>query len=508
MSRLTRFSHRCLAAIASATLAVSLFPAGAAAFAQEPSDNADLVAGSLAHETQEGERPDNGNSWRFNNGKPINAEDESMAALVTQSMFRIVDDMFGSVDASFRLPDATQVGIDVSVWQNDIDWNKAKAAGVQFAIIRCGYGSDFASQDDQKWIRNVQECSRVGIPFGVYLYSYAENTGMASSEADHAIRLLRDAGVEPALPVYYDLEESSMGSRENVQLLGDIADTFCSKLADAGYQTGVYANLNWWNNYLTDPRFEQWDRWVAQWNSRCTYGGNYHLWQNTSDGAVNGIVGRVDMNFALPFADVSPYHWFSSDGWLDKAISNGAITGMKDWKGRVTWRFEPNRGITRAELACVLYRMANPGSKATTNPAAYEANTTPFTDVADRTWYSAALNWAYDNNVIEGYEDEDGEPLNIIAPDQLITREELATMLFRHAKENGANMADVAEATYADASDSENVSPFAVEAAEWCYDHNVMAGSFEGSGIVLRPGESATRAEASKMTISCFENLG
>lgn len=508
MSRFAQISHRCIAALAGTALAASMLPIGAAAFAQEPARGTDLVAGGIAVEQLGAAPHENSSSWRYANGKPIaDVEDEGVASLVTQSMFNIVEDMFGNVDASFRLPAGTQVGIDISVWQNDIDWDKAKAAGVQFAIIRCGYGSNIASQDDQKWLRNVKECERTGIPYGVYLYSYAENTAMANSEADHTIRLLREANAHPSLPVYYDLEEDSMGSTSNVRLLGDIADTFCSKIEAAGYRAGVYANLNWWNNYLTDGRFERWDRWVAQWNSRCTYGGGYHLWQTTSSGAVNGIVGRVDMNFALPFGDVNPYHWFNADGWLDKALESGAITGLKDDQGRSIWRFEPDRGITRAELACVVYRMANPSSKATTNAASYEENTTPFTDVADKTWYSAALNWAYENNVMEGYRDDGGELTGEIAPDKPITREELATMLFRYAKERGSNMADYEGGSYQDAIDADDVSEFAVEAAEWCYDRNVMAGSFENQRIVLRPGDGASRAEASKMTLSCFDNI-
>lgn len=504
---LSTFPRRCMAAIAGAALAASLIPVGAVAFAEEQPAEANLVAGQLAGVLQDAPECEGSNSWRFSEGTLIAVSDDGEAALITQAITKLVSDMFGDVDSSFKLPAATRVGIDVSVWNEFINWDKVKAAGVQFAIIRCGYGNNNPIQDDKQWSRNVKECERVGIPYGVYLYSYASDTKMAESEADHAIRLLQDANAHPSLPVYYDLEESAMGKPENVKLLGDIAEVFCTKLQSYGFQTGVYANLNWWNRYLTDPRFEQWDRWMAQWNVRCTYEGSYHLWQTTSDGAVDGIIGRVDMNFELPFGDVNPNHWFSADGWLDKAIDNGAITGLKDDQNRLIWRFDPDRGITRAELASVLYRMANPNSKATTDADAYEANATPFTDVEDKTWYSAALNWAHKNNVMEGYRDENGEATNTIAPNKPITREELATMLFRYAKEKGADMSDVAEATYKAAADAGDVSEFATEAAEWCYDHNVMAGSFIGEKIMLRSGEGATRAEASKMTISCFEIL-
>lgn len=78
-----------------------------------------------------------------------------------------------------------------------IDWEKVKKDGIDFAIIRCGYGGDYQSYDDRYWIRNVTECERLGIPYGVYLYSYSENIEDAKSEAAHALRLLK--GHKPAM---------------------------------------------------------------------------------------------------------------------------------------------------------------------------------------------------------------------------------------------------------------------------------------------------------------------
>ena len=79
-------------------------------------------------------------------------------------------------------------------------------------------------------------------------------------------------------PVYFDMEDNStLGSD-----FGAIAQTFCSTVQNAGYAVGVYANLNWWNKYLTDTRFEQWHRWVAQYNIQCDYTGTYAMWQYSS----------------------------------------------------------------------------------------------------------------------------------------------------------------------------------------------------------------------------------
>ena len=93
--------------------------------------------------------------------------------------------------------------IDVSVHNGVIDWDKVKASGIGGVLMRCGYGSDIESQDDKMFKRNADECSRLGIPFGVYLYSYAKNTDMAKSEADHALRLVK--GYKLSYPLYIDV---------------------------------------------------------------------------------------------------------------------------------------------------------------------------------------------------------------------------------------------------------------------------------------------------------------
>ena len=186
-------------------------------------------------------------------------------------------------------------GIDVSEHNGEIDWEAVAESGkVDFAIIRCGYGQDVAKQDDKKFVRNVSECERLGIPYGVYLYSYATDTDKALGEAHHVLRLLDEH--HPSLPVYYDLEEKSIAEtgRDNI---ASIASTFCDAIADAGYTPGIYANTNWWNKYLTDPVFNEWDKWVAQYNHECTYDGDYSVWQYTDAGSSDGIRSRgLDMD--------------------------------------------------------------------------------------------------------------------------------------------------------------------------------------------------------------------
>ena len=177
--------------------------------------------------------------------------------------------------------------IDVSEHQGTIDWPVVKGQ-IDGAILRCGFGDDIASQDDKQWRRNADECTRLGIPFGVYIYSYATSTAQAESEAQHVLRCIK--GYKLSYPVYLDLEEpgTEPGAIQRANRFGDIVEK-------AGYFCGVYANLNWWNNYLGG--LERFTKWVAQYNATCDYkGANKDIWQYTSAGRVAGIGGNVDMN--------------------------------------------------------------------------------------------------------------------------------------------------------------------------------------------------------------------
>lgn len=216
------------------------------------------------------------NSFRYNNGVPIYTE--------------------SSEDVSLFSDETGVKGIDVSTFQGVIDWESVKNDGVEFAIIRCGYGDNKTAYDDAYWKRNADECTRLGIPFGVYLYSYAASIEEAESEAAHALRLLE--GYELSYPVFLDLEDDVVGACSN-KLIGEMADIFCTALQRKGYMVGIYANTNWWTNRLTDEVFDDptWHKWVADWRGYCGYDGEYSFWQYTSSGSVSGIYGNVDMNY-------------------------------------------------------------------------------------------------------------------------------------------------------------------------------------------------------------------
>ena len=185
-------------------------------------------------------------------------------------------------------------GIDVSEFQGKIDWEKVKNDGIEFAILRCGYGMDFSNQDDVEYERNANECERLGIPYGVYLMSYANTVEKARSEAKHVLRLIE--GHKISLGVWYDIEDNGTSGAINKETLTNIINTFCNTIKNAGHKVGVYANLNWLENKIEKTIKDNYDIWVAQYYSKCEYEGKYIMWQHTSSGKVNGISTNVDMN--------------------------------------------------------------------------------------------------------------------------------------------------------------------------------------------------------------------
>lgn len=188
-------------------------------------------------------------------------------------------------------------GIDVSNANGRVDWDKLKG-NIDFAILRCGYGSDMPSQDDKQWARNVAECNRLGIQWGVYLYSYAMTVKEAESEAAHALRLLKS--FKPTYPVYIDMEDADGYKTKrggiSKQVATAICSRFCERITAAGFPAGVYANKDWAVNRLNMAQLSSYTFWLAQYSTKVTYPGEYDMWQYSSDGSLPGISGRVDLN--------------------------------------------------------------------------------------------------------------------------------------------------------------------------------------------------------------------
>lgn len=224
------------------------------------------------------------------------------------------------------------LGIDVSHHNGTIDWAKVKKAGIKYVIIRCGYGDNYTSQDDKKWTYNVAQCEKLGIQYGVYIYSHATNATMAKSEADHCIRLLK--GHNPHYPVYLDLEDEDQANLSNAKLK-TVTVTWANKIKAAGYTPGVYSSKYWWTTKLTSTDYDNYSKWVAQWNKECTYTGMYHMWQYSSTGSVSGISGNVDMDYWYGNAPVIKPGWNKIAGKIYYCDENGVfIKGWLELEGR------------------------------------------------------------------------------------------------------------------------------------------------------------------------------
>lgn len=187
----------------------------------------------------------------------------------------------------------TKLGIDVSKHNGNINWQKVKNAGVQFAILRIGYGM-YENQKDVQFENNYKGATSVGIPVGVYTYSYAKSIAEAQREADCVIKWLNNRKLQ--LPVYFDIEDRSQQNIDKATL-NDMCIAFCNKIEKAGYWAGIYANKYWSTSIISGAELgKRYTYWVAQYSNSCTYNGPYAVWQYSSSGRVDGISGNVDLN--------------------------------------------------------------------------------------------------------------------------------------------------------------------------------------------------------------------
>lgn len=169
-------------------------------------------------------------------------------------------------------------GIDISEYNGAFNAASAISQGAKYVIIRCGYGSDYSSQDDKQFAANVARCEAAGLPYGLYLYSYANTNAKATSEAAHAIRLAKTCN--PTWGVWFDVEDSSLPS--TAATLAEMCNIFCNAVKAAGYYTGIYANASWLKNRLTHSSLKKWPKWVAHFTTAAQpdyNGDDVVMWQ-------------------------------------------------------------------------------------------------------------------------------------------------------------------------------------------------------------------------------------
>lgn len=214
----------------------------------------------------------------------------------------------GSTDSEIYGKEETKLstytrGIDVSQWQKNIDWQKVKNDGIEFAMIRAGYGQ---GNIDPKFVRNISECNRLGIPCGIYWFSYAYTTEMAEREAQYALEAVKPYRLD--LPIAFDYEGDSQSTAKKngvtvtKELVSAMARSFCKAVENSRYYAMIYTNPDYLSRYFDSKIPSEIDIWLAQWPNTpnldvkpAQAGG---IWQYTSSGSVSGISGRVDLDVA------------------------------------------------------------------------------------------------------------------------------------------------------------------------------------------------------------------
>jgi len=254
-------------------------------------------------------------------------------------------------------------GVDVSEFNGTVDFQALHSEHkIDFAILRCGYGSDYPDQDDACFFENVRACDGVKIPYGVYLYAYAQDEAMAKSEANHVIRLIK--GTDPAYGVWYDVEDE--GLLCSADIVG-ICQTWCDAVLKAGVTcVGIYASSSVMNGQLKSPKLDKYEKWVADWSLSCDY-PNPGIWQFTDQAQLNGKI--FDMNYAykdysdITGADMTPEKFSEMmdayletlqkkpvDNWAKEAWDEAVEAKLFDGTG-------PRSPLTREQAAAVIQRL-------------------------------------------------------------------------------------------------------------------------------------------------------
>lgn len=184
-------------------------------------------------------------------------------------------------------------GIDVSQWNGNINFDKVKAAGIDFVIIRAGYGRT-ATQKDPYFEQNYKGAKAAGLKVGAYWYSYAVSAADAKAEAAACMSIIK--GKQFEYPIYFDLEEQSQFAKGTL-FCSSLVRAFCDTLNAAGFYSGLYISRSPLQSYITADIKNKYPLWVAEYNSVLNYSGKYGMWQNSGLGKINGINGAVDTDF-------------------------------------------------------------------------------------------------------------------------------------------------------------------------------------------------------------------
>lgn len=445
---------------------------------------------------------------------------------------------------SYRVPDGYNVynGIDVAKYQGDINWKKAKNAGVEFAFIRVGYrgyGSGGSLAEDPYYDSNMKKANAAGVPVGIYIFSQALNVEEAVAEANFAIK--RAKGYSVSLPIVMDYEFAggnsgrltnavNSGKLTRSQMTANVL-AFFQTVKDAGYTPMVYADYSFSTNCLNvDTICAEGEYWIARYNSSVStsskpYNHSYDCWQYSDglasvdgvDTKINGINATgIDLDFYFKtgsltdfdsskndppsddpeptptpdpeptptptpsgnFSDVATSEWYAEP--IRFVAQNNIMTGTS------STTFDPNMSLTRGMTAQLLYNLS--GKPPVSGVNQYE-------DVYKDDWYDTAITWASKSGVMVGSG-------MYFSPTANITREQLATALYNYSRYNKIDTTKVTALNgYSDAS---QISGYATTAMQWAVANGVMQG-YNGA---LSPQGTATRAECAAMLRNYLTGIG
>lgn len=235
------------------------------------------------------------------------------------------EDADGSENTQMQFANGSaKLGIDVSKWNQEIDWEAVKEEGVEFAIIRCGYrgASSGALVIDPRYEENIQGAIDAGIPVGVYFFTQALDEVEAVEEASMVIRLIEAYDVD--YPVFLDSESAGGSGRADGLTAKERTaahKAFLETISAAGYETGVYASRNWLYDRINVTDLSEYKTWLAEYAEVPAYEGYYDMWQYTSKGKVNGISTNVDLNLCYMNIDTSINHARGAAGY--SGVVNG-----------------------------------------------------------------------------------------------------------------------------------------------------------------------------------------
>ena len=223
--------------------------------------------------------------------------------------------------------------VDISEFQQNIDFNKMKNDGIKAVIIRAGYGRE-VSQKDSMFESHYRNAKSAGLKVGAYWYSYADSVNDAEKEAKTCLECINNKSLD--MPIYYDLEDYSIVKLGKTKLT-EIAERFCETIKKSNYRAGVYANLNWFNNYLDyDKLKKKYSIWLAQYNDKAEL--DCDIWQNHSTGRVSGYGKNIDTNIIFNenvFENVKvekptlTYRVYADGRWYDEVKGLSNIAGRK-----------------------------------------------------------------------------------------------------------------------------------------------------------------------------------